>query len=91
MQSSHARSWSFAGLVTLASLAFMPSAAWGGEPLNLQAQTPAQAQQQLNDVAKEGRDNSRYWQDKHEKERTNDALDSIEDAIILNGDEEGND
>ena len=59
--------------------------------LNLQPSTQGEAQQQLNDVAKEGRENSRYWQDHHEKERTNEELNDIEDAIIFNGVQEGDD
>ena len=59
--------------------------------LNLQPGSQAEAQQQLNDVAKESRDNSRYWQDHHEKEQTNEKLNDIEDAIIFNGVQEGDD
>jgi len=51
--------------------------------LNLQPSSQAQAEQQLNDVAKEGRERSEYWQDKHEKELTNDRLRDIEDAITF--------
>jgi hypothetical protein len=64
----------------LASLAYA-----GGDTLNLQAQTPAQAEQQLNGVAEETRELKDHYLEEHRQQETNQKLNDIEDAIILNG------
>lgn len=77
MQRSYARSWSFIGLVTLAQL-------------NLNQPSVSEAQKQLNEVAKESQENSRYWTEKHQKDDTNQKLNDIEDAITFGDVQEDN-
>jgi hypothetical protein len=55
--------------------------------LNLNQPSQQKAEQQLNDVAKESRELTDHYLEKHRQEETNDRLRDIEDAIILNGDE----
>jgi hypothetical protein len=56
----------------------------GGE-LTLNPQSQHEAQQQLNDVAKETRALTDHYLEEHRQQETNDKLNDIEDAIILNG------
>lgn len=73
MQSSYARPWTIAGLViTLVQL-------------NLNPQSQREAEQQLNGVAKETRELTDHYLEEHRQQETNDKLNDIEDAIILNG------
>jgi hypothetical protein len=79
MQSSYARPWTIAGLVvTLVQL-------------NLNPQSQREAEQQLNDVAKETRALTDHYLEEHRQQESIDALHDIEDAIIFNGLNDGND
>lgn len=54
-------------------------------------QTPAEAMQQIDRNAQESQENSRYWTEKHQRDDEIRALHDIEDAIIFDSLEDGDD
>jgi hypothetical protein len=59
--------------------------------LNLNQSSQQKAEQQLNDVAKESRELTDHYLEKHRQEESLDALHDIEDAIIFDSLREGDD
>jgi hypothetical protein len=59
--------------------------------LNLNQPSQQKAEQQLNDVAKESRELTDHYLEKHRQEETNEKLNDIEDAIIFDSLHEGDD
>jgi hypothetical protein len=59
--------------------------------LNLNQPSQQKAEQQLNDTAKESRELTDHYLEKHRQEETNEKLNDIEDAIIFDSLREGDD
>lgn len=75
----------YKGAVIIALELALASRVAAGE-LNLNPHTIGEAQQQIDDVAREGREMTDKHLEDHRQDETNQKLNDIEDAIILNGD-----